>query len=67
MMEEDNDISNALKFCGELLFEGEKTDDEDEDDEPDESEDGTFDFENFCKNLDDGPQKMTFKEKLEIV
>mmetsp|Transcript_14921 Transcript_14921/g.26964 ORF Transcript_14921/g.26964 Transcript_14921/m.26964 type:complete len:397 (-) Transcript_14921:129-1319(-) len=68
MIREDNDISHVLKFCGNLLFEGESNDNDD-----DNSVDSalTFDFESFCKSLDDEPEevslKMTYDEKVTMI
>ena len=53
MVEEDNDIANVLKVCGDLLF----PEEEDESDYDEDSVDSalTFDFEAFCKKMDDTP------------
>jgi len=68
MIREDNDISHVLKFCGDMLFEGESN--YGDDDNSVESE-LTFDFESFCRSLDDESEestlKMTYEEKLTMV
>jgi len=58
---EDNDISNVMKFCGNMLFEGESNDNGDDDSVDSEV---TFDFESFCRSLDDEHQTMTYEEKV---
>lgn len=67
MMRENNDISVVMKFCGDMLFEGENDDAEDKDD-GDASDDETLDFEAFCKTLgDDGSGELTYEEKVNMV
>ena len=67
------DIGSVIKFCANLVFGDEEEDDEDDGSSSVDS-DATFDFEDFCKKLDDeeeGPKKkstrMTMKEKLSMV
>jgi len=60
MLNENNDISNVLRFCGQLLFEDNDNDSVDSD--------VTAGLEAFCRNLDDdAEQPMTFEEKAEMV
>ncbi len=56
------DISNVLKFCGNLLFEDELDADGDDDSV---ASGANVDFETFCKNLQENPEslKMTYEEK----
>ncbi len=51
MIEEDNDISNVIKVCGDLLF----SEEEDESDYDEDSVDSalTFDFDAFCNKMED--------------
>mmetsp|Transcript_11389 Transcript_11389/g.24702 ORF Transcript_11389/g.24702 Transcript_11389/m.24702 type:complete len:401 (-) Transcript_11389:206-1408(-) len=67
MIKEDNDISNVLKFCGDVLY----GDDEDEDNGNDDvSVDSqvTFDFEAFCQEIDeDSPHRMSRNERRSMV
>lgn len=67
MIKQDNDISNVLKFCGDVLY----GDDEDEgSDSDDDSVDSqvTFDFEAFCKEIDeDSAPTMSRKERRSMV
>mmetsp|Transcript_28175 Transcript_28175/g.48610 ORF Transcript_28175/g.48610 Transcript_28175/m.48610 type:complete len:404 (-) Transcript_28175:212-1423(-) len=64
MILEDNDISNVMKFCGDMLFEGDSNDSQDDDSVDSEV---TFDFESFCRTLDDEHDTMTFEEKVGMV
>mmetsp|Transcript_2574 Transcript_2574/g.5465 ORF Transcript_2574/g.5465 Transcript_2574/m.5465 type:complete len:395 (+) Transcript_2574:155-1339(+) len=67
MIKEDNDISNVLKFCAEVLFDGDSEDKTDNDDNSVDSE-VTFDFESFARSLDaDGPPRMTVAEKMSMI
>ncbi len=50
MIEEDNDISNVLKVCGDLLF-PEEEEETDYDDEDSFGSALTFNFEAFCKKM----------------
>lgn len=66
MIEEDNDISNVMKFLAEMLFEGEIQSGDSV------CSDLTFDFETFCKSLSEAPDeatslKMTYAEKASMV
>lgn len=67
MIREDNDISNAIKFCADILDEDEGGDD---DDKSVESE-GTFDLEAFAQTLDEEGnltnQKLTKKDRLTMI
>mmetsp|Transcript_36760 Transcript_36760/g.78335 ORF Transcript_36760/g.78335 Transcript_36760/m.78335 type:complete len:147 (-) Transcript_36760:66-506(-) len=67
MLKEDNDISNMLKFCGEVLFDGDSGDYNNSDDNSVDSE-LTFDFESFCKTLNgEDTAKMTTEERMSMV
>ena len=69
MIEQDNDISTVMKFCGNLLF-------HDEDEESDHDEDEfsvesgiTFDFDGFCKNMEASEgdkKKMTIMDMVTV-
>lgn len=65
MIKEDNDISTVLRFCSEVLYEG----DVEDDDAASVGSDVTFDFETFCNTLDDDQShlKMTRREKLSMI
>lgn len=58
------DISNILKFCGEVLY-AEEEDENDDDDSVDSQV--TFDFESFVETLDDKGPRMTMAEKVSMV
>lgn len=66
MIRENNDISNVLKFCGDVLFEGEEKAIGDDDSA---GSDVTFDFESFCNTLDDDDYqtKVTTDERMTMV
>ena len=49
-----------MKFCGDMLFEGDSNDNGDDDSVGSEV---TFNFESFCRDLDDEHDTMTFEEK----
>lgn len=66
MIKEDNDISNVLKFCADVLFKGDSNDNDDDDSSVD--SELTFDFESFCRTIvDEGETKMTHDEKADMV
>ena len=61
MIEEDNDISNVIKVCGELLF----SEEEDESDDEDSVDSAlTFDFEGFCNKM---AKQITRAEKKAVL
>ena len=56
-----------MKFCGELLFQDEENDEDNASVNSVDSE-LTFDFEAFCKSLDDEVEaEMTYEEKVSMV
>jgi len=63
MIKQDNDVTNVLKFCGDVLYGDDEDADSDSDDDSVDSQ-VTFDFEAFCKEIDeDSPSKMSRKER----
>lgn len=66
MIKQDNDVSNVLKFCGDVLY-GDEDEGSDSDDDSVDSQ-VTFDFEAFCKEIDeDSAPKMSRKERRSMV
>ena len=64
MISEDNDISNVLKFCASLLFANIESNQENSDDNSSVDSEVTFDFEAFCKTLEEEEAvKMSHAEK----
>ena len=53
-----------LKFCADVLFKGDSNDNDDDDSSVD--SELTFDFESFCRDLDDEHDTMTFEEKVSM-
>ena len=72
MIEEDNDISTVMKFCGNLLFQEEEDSESDYEEDEYSVESGvTFDFEAFCKKIEDkapegGKKKVSIMDMVTV-
>ncbi len=67
MIQEDNDIGAVMRFCGNILFE-ETMHQDAADDNTSVGSELTFDFDAFCRQLDDDARnKMSHAEKVSMV
>ena len=63
MIEQDNDISTVMKFCGNLLFPEDEEESDHEDDEHSVASGLTFDFDTFCNKMEkEAPKKMSLMD-----
>lgn len=68
MIREDNDISNVLKFCGEVLFEGDQEKNEEDGSVSGDHSEQTFNFEEHCKSLEkEATAGMSTSNKVSMV
>ena len=62
MIEEDNDISTVMKFCGNLLFQEDDSESDHDEDEFSVESGLTFEFEEFCKKIEEKAPKRGKKK-----
>ena len=70
MIQEDNDIGNVMRFCGDLLFHPDEDPDTLDRSKDDGSVDSelTFDFESFCRQMDEEAElKMSYADKVSMI